>query len=152
MKTAKPIQQQHQTKNMCEPPPYIVLIDDDEDDLEMFSYGLEKKGIHVKTFDSPTRALFYLSLMSGNMDLPSLIIMDYSMPEKNGHQVLSQLKSNADTRDIPVVIHSTVMSDLLKEQLLSAGALDCFDKPWTSRELTTQVERFHEMAFSFINK
>jgi len=137
---------------MQEPPLYILLIDDDEDDLEMFSSGLKKKGIQVKTFASSTDALFYLSLMSGNMDLPSLIIMDYSMPKKNGHQVLSQLKNNADTKDIPVVIHSTGMSGLLKEQLLSAGALDCFDKPWTSRELTTQVERFREMAFSFVNK
>jgi CheY-like chemotaxis protein len=137
---------------MYEPPPYILLIDDDEDDREMFSFGLEEKGIHVKAFDSPTDALFYLTLMSGNMDMPSLIIMDYSMPKKNGHQILVHLKNNADTRGIPVIIHSTGMSDLLKEQLLSAGALDCFDTPWTTRELTTQVERFCEMAFSFINK
>jgi CheY-like chemotaxis protein len=137
---------------MYEPPPYILLIDDDEDDLEMFSSGLEKKGIQVKTFDSSTKALLYLTLMSGNMDLPSLIIMDYSMPKKNGHQVLLQLKNNADTKNIPVVIHSTGMADLLKEQLLGAGALDCFDKPWNFQEFTTQVEVFWELAFSFINK
>ncbi len=137
---------------MYEPPPYVLLIDDDEDDREMFSSGLENKGIHVKAFDSSTRALFYLTLMSGNMELPSLIIMDYNMPKKNGHQVLLQLKNNADTKDIPVVIHSTGMSDLLKEQLLSAGALDCFDKPWNFQELTTQVDVFRELAFSFINK
>jgi CheY-like chemotaxis protein len=152
MKIANLLQQHHLNKYMYEPPPYILLIDDDEDDLEMFSSELEKKDIKVKTFDSTTKALHYLTLMSGNMDLPSLIIMDYSMPQKNGHQVLVQLKNNADTKDIPVVIHSTSMSDLLKEQLLSAGALDCFCKPWTSRELTTQVEKFCEMAFPFINK
>jgi CheY-like chemotaxis protein len=152
MKTANPILQQHQNKNMYEPPPYILLIDDDEDDLEMFSSGLEKKGIQVKTFDSSTKALFYLTLMSGNMELPSLIIMDYNMPKKNGHQVLVQLKSNADTKNIPVVIYSTGLSDLLREQLSSAGALDCFDKPWSFQELTIQVERFRNLAFSFINK
>ena len=152
MKTASAIQQHHQNKDMYQPPPYVLLIDDDEDDLEMFSSGLKKKGIQVKTFDSSTKALFYLTLMSGNMELPFFIIMDYNMPKKDGHQVLLQLKNNADTKDIPVVIHSTAMSGLLKEQLLSAGALDCFDKPWTSRELATQIERFHEMAFSFISK
>jgi CheY-like chemotaxis protein len=152
MKTANPTQQHHQDKNMYEPPPYILLIDDDEDDLEMFASGLEKKGIKVKTFDSSTKALFYLTLMSGNMELPSLIIMDYNMPKKNGHQVLLQLKNNADTKDIPVVIHSTGMSDLLREQLSGAGALNCFDKPWTFQELATQVEVFRELAFSFINK
>lgn len=152
MKTANHIQHNHQNKNMYEPPPYILLIDDDEDDLEMFSSGLEKKGIQVKTFDSSTKALFYLTLMSGNMELPSLIIMDYNMPKKNGHQVLLQLKNNADTKDIPVIIYSTCLSDFLKEQLSSAGALNCFNKPWTFQELTTQVERFRDLAFSFINK
>ena len=99
MKTANPIQQQHQNKNMYQPPPYILLIDDDEDDLEMFSSGLEKKGIQVKTFDSSAKALFYLTLRPGNMELPSLIIMDYNMPKKNGHQILVQLKKNANTKD-----------------------------------------------------
>lgn len=152
MKTGNPILQQHQNKNMYQPPPYILLIDDDEDDLEMFSSGLEKKGIQVKTFDSSAKALFYLTLRPGNMELPSLIIMDYNMPKKNGHQILVQLKKNADTKNIPVVMYSTTLSDFLKEQLSSAGALDCFDKPWNFREFTTQVDRLQNLAFSFINK
>jgi CheY-like chemotaxis protein len=137
---------------MYKAPPYVLLIDDDEDDLEILSSGLKKKGIKVKTFDSSAKALFYLTLMSGNMELPSLIIMDYNMPKKNGHQVLLQLKNNTDTKDIPVVMYSTSLSGLLREQLSSAGALDCFSKPWTFQEFTTQVEIFRELAFSFINK
>lgn len=136
---------------MNEPPPYILLIDDDEDDLEMFSSGLENKGIKVKTFDSSTKALFYLTLMSGNGKLPSLIILDYHMPKKNGQQVLSLIKDNAGTKDIPVVIYSTGMSDNLKTQLLEAGALDCFDKPCSYQEFAAQIEIFQEMAYSFIS-
>jgi CheY-like chemotaxis protein len=136
---------------MHEPQPYILLIDDDEDDLEMYSSGLEKKGIKVKTFDSSTKALFYLTLMSENREPPSLIIMDYNMPKKNGQQVLSLIKDNADTKDIPVVIYSTSMPDLLKKQLSDAGALDCFSKPWTHHEFNSQVGIFQEMAYSFIS-
>jgi response regulator RpfG family c-di-GMP phosphodiesterase len=141
----------HQTKNMIEPQPYILLIDDDEDDLEMFSSGLEKKGIKVKTFDSSAKALFYLTLMSDNKELPSLIIMDYNMPKKNGQQVLLSIKENADTKHIPVVMYSTSMPDLLRKQLANAGALDCFSKPWNTKELNTQVEIFHELTNSFIS-
>ena len=136
---------------MYEPPPYVLLIDDDEDDLEMLSSGLEKKGIKVKTFDSSAKAFFYLTFMSGNMELPSLIIMDYNMPKKNGHQVLLELKNNGDAKNIPVVIYSTSMPNLLKEQLSNAGALDCFRKPWNIQELNTQVEIFQELAFSFVS-
>ena len=137
---------------MYAPPPYILLVDDDEDDLEMFAFELENKGVQVKTFDSSIKALFYLRLMSGNMELPSLIIMDYNMPKKNAYQVLLQLKGNADTKDIPVVIYSTGLSDPLRAQLSGAGVLHCFNKPWSCQELTRLVERFRQLAFSFIKK
>ncbi|HEX6334483.1 MAG TPA: response regulator [Flavisolibacter sp.] len=128
--------------------PYILLIDDDEDDLEILSSELEQKGLHVKPFTSSAKALFYLTLMSGNMDLPALIIMDYNMPLKNGYQILLLLKGNAETSDVPVVLYSTSMSGALRKQLITAGALDCFAKPWTYRELTTQAEIFRELTYS----
>lgn len=134
---------------MYKPQPYILLIDDDEDDLEMFSSGLKMKDIKVKSFDSAAKALFYLTLRDGDMELPSLIILDYNMPKKNGQQVLQAIKDNMGTKDIPVVMYSTGMSEVLKNQLLAAGALDCFDKPWTQHELNCHVEKFQELAFAF---
>jgi CheY-like chemotaxis protein len=135
---------------MREPQPYILMIDDDEDDLKMFSSGLEKKGIKVKTFDSSTKAWFYLTLMSDTKELPSLVIMDYNMPKKNGLHVLLLIKGNAGTKNIPVVMYSTNMSDLLKTQLSNAGAQGCFNKPWNTKELNAQVEIFQHLAYSFI--
>ena len=131
---------------MYELPPYILLIDDDEDDLEMFSSGLKMKGTNVRTFNSSSRALSYLNFLSGNMELPSLIIMDYNMPKKNGYQVLLAIKNNHVTKDIPVVIYSTSMSEMLREQLSDIGAMDCFNKPWTYQEFLIQVEIFRELA------
>jgi len=134
---------------MHEPPPYILLIDDDEDDLEMLSSGLKEKGIKVKTFNSSSKALVYLNLMSGVRELPSFIIMDYNMPKKNGQQVLLMIKGNADTKHIPVVMYSTALSDLVREQLSNAGALNCFNKPWNWRELNILVETFQQLTYSF---
>lgn len=129
--------------------PYILMIDDDEDDLETFSAGLELKGIKVRAFDSSAEAMFYLTLRDGDVELPSLIILDYNMPKKNGQQVLREIKDNKITKNIPVVMYSTSISEILKTQLLAAGALDCIDKPWTQQELNCQVEKFQELAFSF---
>ena len=88
--------------------------------------------------------------MSGNGELPVLIIMDFNMPKKNGQQVLLLIKDNADTKNIPVVMHSTGMSIALKTELLKAGAFDCFNKPWTHKEFNTRVDLFQELAYSFI--
>jgi response regulator RpfG family c-di-GMP phosphodiesterase len=73
--------------------PWILLIDDDEDDLELFSSGLEMKGVKVKAFDSSTKALFYLTLREGDMELPSLIILDYNMPKRMVSGCCGKLKT-----------------------------------------------------------
>jgi CheY-like chemotaxis protein len=135
-------------RDVHEPPSYILMIDDDEDDLEMFSSGLIQKGFKVKVCTSSAKALFYLKLMSGTREFPSLIIMDYNMPMKNGYQVLLLLKENRETRDIPVVLYSTSMSVSLKELLSAAGALGSFSKPWNYEEFTTQVEMIQELLYA----
>ena len=127
------------------------MIDDDEDDLELFSSGLELKGVRVKSFNSSAKALFYLTLMAGNRELPALIIMDYNMPQNNGREVLALIKANPDTRDIPVVIFSTSMTELLKHQLSMAGALDSFNKPWNYQEFTLRVETLKKLSHSFMS-
>lgn len=135
---------------MYELPPYMLLIDDDEDDLEMLSSELESKGVRVKTFLSPAKALFYLNLMSGNGEWPSLIILDYNMPVKNGYEVLQILKENKETRHIPVVVYSTSISKPLRDQLMDAGALGCFTKPWTYPDMNRQADEFLEFSSSFV--
>ncbi|MFL5787529.1 MAG: two-component system response regulator [Flavisolibacter sp.] len=138
-----------QIEHFHEPQPYILVVDDDIDDLEMLSFELKMKGIKVKTFESPTKALLYLTLMSGNNELPSLIILDYNMPQRNGRQVLLSIKDNNDTKEIPVIIYSTGMCAILKTKLLAAGALDCIDKPWNSKELNVNIELFQKLAFPY---
>ena len=137
-----------QMHNMYNLQPNIILIDDDRDDLEILSTILEEKNIKVKTFQSPVKALVYLAGARMNSELPSLIILDYNMPLQNGYQVLLSIKENDDTKDIPVVIHSTNMSNPLKKQLSHAGACGCFRKPWTYKELAAQADLFEEMCIS----
>jgi len=128
--------------------PYVILIDDDEDDLELMSSSLELAGIRIKIFNSGIKALIYFSLLSSDMDLPSLIIMDYNMPKSNGHQILLLLKSRKDLKNIPVVMYSTLFTDDRKKQLYDLGALDCFIKPWAYHGLIKQAGIFRNLAYS----
>ena len=132
--------------------PQVVLVDDDRDDLEMLSSILEQKDVNVITFQSPLEALVYLECLAGFGELPSLIILDYNMPQKNGHQVLLSIKANKYTKDIPVVVHSSNMTNLLEKQLSNAGALGCFSKPSTYKQFAAQAEMFQELCISFMKK
>jgi len=60
---------------------------------------------------------------------PEFVLLDLMMPEVDGIDVLRQLKGDAATKDIPVVICSVVNAPHKVEEALSAGAADFLRKP-----------------------
>lgn len=130
-------------------PPYVMLIDDDTDDLEMLSEALRKNGIRTSSFESGRKAVSYLSLLSGNNILPGMIILDYNMPENNGQEILTMLKKDAVMKNIPVIMYSTGISMASSKELETIGALFCFPKSSNFPDFTKQVEKFTKLAYSF---
>jgi signal transduction histidine kinase/DNA-binding response OmpR family regulator len=65
---------------------------------------------------------------------PSLIVLDLSMPDLGGFEVLEQLRQDPETRDIPVVIHTSKVLDG-EDQVRLNSALDVIPKSiMTSRD------------------
>jgi CheY-like chemotaxis protein len=69
---------------------------------------------------------------------PDVITLDIMMPEKDGWQVLRELKANQKTRDIPVLIHSMIDN---KPLAFSLGALDYLPKPADSSMVLKLVSK-----------
>ena len=126
--------------------PYVVLIDDDEDDISSLSIALLAHGIQTYCFASVEDAMNYIRLITDKRLLPALIISDYSMPKLNGEQLLAVVKANKDMCQIPVVLYSTGMTPVLRSYLIEHGALECFAKPWTLVAFAAQVLVFKSMA------
>ena len=55
---------------------------------------------------------------------PDIILLDVMMPKVNGYEVLASLKSDPQTKDIPVVMLSALMRDFNREKAVEAGADD----------------------------
>ena len=70
---------------------------------------------------------------------PDLILLDLMMPRRDGFSVCKELKGNADTRLIPIIILTTL--DQLPDKLkaVELGADDYLNKPFRTLELTTRV-------------
>jgi CheY-like chemotaxis protein len=83
----------------------ILLIDDDEDMLAMTSRWLSKAGYDVTEATSGKAAL---DILKG--EKPDLILLDYAMPEMDGPAVLSAIRSDESTKNIPV-LYRTGMED-----------------------------------------
>ncbi len=74
---------------------------------------------------------------------PFAITLDVMMPNRNGWQVIRELKADPDTRHIPVIM-CTIFSD--KEQGLSLGASDYLIKPILEENLVAALERLHRVG------
>jgi two-component system, NtrC family, response regulator len=133
---------------MYESKPYVLIVDDDPDDLELLSASLELAGIKTKSFSSACNAISYLDFVADTLQPPLLIITDYKMPGITGQQFLETIRQNHETNEIRVVIYSTGMTPGLETALLASGASACFSKPWSYQESITQIEIFKKLACS----
>ena len=125
--------------------PYIMVVDDDPDDIFILSSSLEDKGVTVKSFLKGEQAMQYLQEDTCHNTMPSLIILDYNMPGNNGQQMLTWIKSNAETSNIPVVMYSTHLSADFQISLKNMGAFECLVKPNNYSVFKEQVELFKDM-------
>ena len=82
---------------------YILVVDDDPDLVETVAMMLESKGCEVgRAYDG----------VEGEESVkerrPDLIILDVMMPRKDGYVLCAELKADAETRDIPIVLLTAV--------------------------------------------
>ncbi len=112
----------------------ILCIDDDPDVLDILRKYLTPEGYSVECATSGDEGIEKALRIK-----PSLITLDIMMPNKDGWQVLRELKQREETKNIPVIIHSIVDN---KPLALSLGAVDFLTKPAEPRTLLEVVTRF----------
>lgn len=123
-------------------PKFILLGEDDIDDedllKEIFS-GIDGT-IDLRFINTGRKVLSALEAMAAGQ-LPSLIVLDYNMPELNGAEILKILKDNPRYDHIPKVIWSTSGSDVYKKKCLDLGAKEYVIKPSSINDLSAIARR-----------
>lgn len=108
----------------------ILIIDDDEISRYLLKSVLGSSGYRLLEARGGNEGL-----RVANESKPDLIILDLSMPDVSGFEVLDALKNNAETRQIPVVIYTSQRLESQERERLQA-AVDIVPKETQSRELT----------------
>jgi CheY-like chemotaxis protein len=70
-----------------------------------------------------------------------MIVLDVMMPGLDGLGALRQLKSNAATRDIPVVVLSAKGHALTRVEAEQAGAMLFLSKPFSPNQLLSEAQK-----------
>ena len=117
----------------------IILIDDDEDDLDLFADALESLKIPVtfKTFKNGEAFLDYLQNADTSNKLK--VFLDLNMPIISGIDVLKQVKSSTKTANIWITIYSTSSSPNDVEVTYSYGANSYLQKPTSFNDLKKYI-------------
>jgi CheY-like chemotaxis protein/anti-sigma regulatory factor (Ser/Thr protein kinase) len=111
----------------------ILCIDDDAEVIDLLRRYLIPEGYSVQGASSGEEGIRLAQEIH-----PAVITLDIMMPDKDGWQVLRELKNNPVTKDIPVIIHSIIENRPLA---LSLGALEVITKPSEPKKVLSVVER-----------
>ena len=71
---------------------------------------------------------------------PDLILLDIKMPEMDGYEVCERLKSDEQTRHIPVIFISALSETFDKVKAFSVGGVDYVTKPFQEKEVLARVK------------
>jgi CheY-like chemotaxis protein len=111
----------------------VLAIDDDPNDLEILRENLSEAGFHVMGAASGDEGI-----AKARGFRPHVITLDVMMPQKDGWQVLYDLKADPATRDIPVIMLTIVDRKPLGYQL---GATDYLLKPFDTEAVLAALHR-----------
>ena len=113
----------------------ILVVDDEPDILEFIQVILEEEGYGVLTSD---KGEFLEQLHNGG--LPDLILVDVLLSGKDGREIVKHLKSQEETKHIPVIMCSAHPS--AEQTAREAGAEDFIAKPFEIDLLLTKISTY----------
>ncbi|MEM8722434.1 MAG: response regulator [Cyanobacteria bacterium P01_G01_bin.39] len=112
----------------------ILIVDDTPQNLHLLVDILTKYDYKVRPVPNGK-----LAISAAQISPPDLILLDIMMPDLNGYEVCKKLKSNPQTKDIPVIFISAVDEAVDKVKAFAIGGVDYISKPFQMHEVLMRV-------------
>ena len=113
----------------------IWCVDDDNTIRDIEVYTLTQTGFDAKGFADGISMLEALK-----SEKPELIVLDIMLPGRDGVDVLKEIRSNPETRKIPVIMATAKGTEMDKIQGLDTGADDYLVKPFGVMEMVSRIK------------
>jgi PAS domain S-box-containing protein len=112
----------------------LLIIDDMSDNLNLLDKLLTISGFNILTAQSGTEGIQIAKTAH-----PDLILLDLMMPGMDGFQVCEHLKSQENTKDIPVIFMTAVADTTNKVKGFKLGAADYITRPFQHQEVLARI-------------
>lgn len=115
----------------------ILVVDDDPDILDALQFMLEDAGYSVKTTE---KGEYAENLHDSNGGLPDVILLDVLLSGKDGRLICQKLKSQEETRHVPIIMMSA--HNNARQSVASVGADDFIAKPFEADDLLEKLAKY----------
>ena len=115
--------------------PVVLVADDDDDIRDLVAFRLDRAGYEVLRAGDGQQALDLAREHN-----PDLAVLDVMMPKLTGYDVTRELRSDAATSRIPVILLTARVQEADVARGFEAGADDYVKKPFSPQELKARVQ------------
>lgn len=120
----------------------IAIVDDDKDNHVFLKRIINRMNAEhtVKSFYDGGDLLLYLSEIKGKQPLPDFIILDLTMPQMDGYDVLRMLKAYPEFKNIPIFMLTSGQYEYDRIKSIAYGCTNYYMKPMDTEHLTRIIE------------
>lgn len=117
------------------PPPKILVVDDDKFQIQLIERILTQAQYEVVGYNDSSEAL-------GNVhDIdPDLILLDLIMPDIDGFEMCRRLKSDENTKHIPIIFLTARKDQDTESKVFELGAVDYITKPYNPITVNVRIQ------------
>ena len=125
----------------------ILVVDDDPDIIEILRYNLSLAGYQVKSAFNGKEAVKKAKLF-----LPEIILLDIMMPEMDGIEACTQIKSLPSLKKTMIIFLSARSEDFTQIAAFDAGGDDYISKPVKPKILLSKIRSVVKRIHSSVNE
>lgn len=115
----------------------ILVIEDNEQNLYLVTFILEKNGYEVVRARDGREGI-----EKACREKPALILLDIQLPGLDGYAVARELRKNGELRDVPIVAVTSYAMAGDRERILAAGCAGYIEKPINPETFVAEVEGY----------
>ncbi len=121
-------------------PVTIVLVEDDPGHARLIEKNIRRAGVNneIVHFENGTAALDHLMQVG---KIPTLVLLDLNLPDMSGTQILERLKSNGDTKHVPVIVLTTTDDKAEIQKCYDLGCNVYITKPVDYEAFATAIRQ-----------
>ncbi len=115
--------------------PDVLIVEDEPEIAELIEFHLGREGLRSDIVHSGR-----IALEKASANPPDLVVLDLMLPDLDGFEICRRLKSNVDTKDVPVIMVTAKSDDTDVITGIELGADDYVVKPFSPKVLVARVK------------